>query len=139
MAGVDTGEPLPGVQGYSPQEAAVMEPQTTIQGMVAKHTGEEPFALPDRVLKSATAKQDLVVPLCFLTNGDTTGGSSGSPVLDGEGNLAGVNFDRVWENIAGDFGWTPNYSRNISVDSRFILWLLKNVEDADELLIELTK
>lgn len=124
------------VTGYSPQEAAIMEPQTTIKGMVAKHTGEEPFHLPERVLVQARAEEK-AVPLCILTNGDTTGGSSGSPVLDGEGKLIGVNFDRVWENIAGDFGWTPEYSRNISIDARFVLWLLKEVERADALLKEL--
>jgi hypothetical protein len=125
------------VQGYSPQEAIIMEPRTTIKGMVAKHSGEEPFDLPDRVRTAAGAEKE-TVPLCFLSNGDTTGGSSGSPILNGEGKLVGVNFDRVWENVAGDFGWTSNYSRNISVDVRFVLWLLQNVENANELIAELT-
>ena len=125
------------IQGYSPQEAVVMDPQTTLKGAIAKHTGEVPFALPEAVLNIARDKNE-DVPVCFLANGDTTGGSSGSPILDGKGRLVGVNFDRVWENIAGDFGWTPNYSRNIGADVRYLLWLLKNVEKADSLVNELT-
>ena len=125
------------VKGYSPEEAVIMEPQTTTKGMAAKHTGEQPFALPEKLLKRVVEEKD-DVPVCFLTNGDTTGGSSGSPILDGQGNLVGVNFDRVWENVAGDFGWNPSYSRNIGVDVRFVLWLLENVEHATELVGELT-
>ena len=53
------------------------------------------------------------VPLCFLSNADTTGGNSGSPVLDGEGRLIGLNFDRVYENIAGDYGYNLQRSRNV--------------------------
>jgi hypothetical protein len=125
------------IQGYSPEEAVRMEPQTTIKGMAAKHTGEEPFDLPERMLQAAIAEEK-EVPLCFLANGDTTGGSSGSPILSGNGKLVGVNFDRVWENVAGDFGWTPTYSRNIGVDARFVLWMLREVEGAKELVAELT-
>ena len=126
------------VTGYSPQESVVMEPQTTLEGMVAKHTGEPPFDLPKKVLDAAATEKSQNVPLCLLTNGDTTGGSSGSSILNGEGKLVSVNFDRVWENIAGDFGWTSRYSRNISVDTRFLIWLLQKVEKADALVAELT-
>jgi Peptidase S46 len=126
------------VEGYSPEEAVTMSPRTTIQGMVAKNTNEEPFAMPERVLKIAVGEKENI-PICFLTNGDTTGGSSGSPTLNGRGELVGVNFDRVWKNIAGDFGWNPDYSRNINVDIRFILWMLYKVEKAETLLKELTQ
>jgi len=73
----------------------------------------------------------------FLADGDTSGGNSGSPVVDGRGRLVGVNFDRVWENVAGDFGFNPAVSRNISVDIRYLLWMLRDVERADGLLREL--
>ena len=63
--------------------------------------------------------------------------NSGSPVVDGRGRLVGVNFDRVWENVAGDFGFDPAVSRNISVDIRYLLWQLDRVEHADGLLREL--
>ena len=56
---------------------------------------------------------------------DTTSGSSGSPVLNSRGELVAVNFDRVWENVAGDFGYNPEVSRNVSADVRYLLWLLE--------------
>ena len=64
------------------------------------------------------------VPVCFLADADTTGGNSGSPVLNARGELVGVNFDRVWENVANDFGYNPEVARNVSVDVRFLLWVL---------------
>ena len=79
----------------------------------------------------------LVVPIAFLADGDTTGGNSGSPVINGKGELVGFNFDRVWENVAGDFGFNPAVSRNVSVDIGYMLWLLRDVEKADALLKEL--
>ena len=65
------------------------------------------------------------VPVCFLADGDTTSGSSGSPVLNGRGELVGVNFDRVWENVANDFGWNQDVGRIIAVDVRYLLWALE--------------
>ena len=59
------------------------------------------------------------VPVDFLADCDTTGGNSGSPVIDGEGRLVGVNFDRVWENVANDFGYNPDVARNVSADVRY--------------------
>ena len=70
-------------------------------------------------------------------NGDTTGGNSGSPVLNGRGELVGLNFDRVWENVAGDYGWNARYSRNVGVDIRFVLFMLREVDGAAPLLAEL--
>ena len=77
------------------------------------------------------------VPVCFLANGDTTGGNSGSPVINGSGELVGLNFDRAFESVSGDYGWNPNRSRNISVDIRFVLWVLEDVFPAPALLREL--
>ena len=133
------------VTGYSPREALVATPQTTLGGQLAKVTGEAPFTMPGRVqeLAEAAAKTywadpDLGdLPINFLGNGDTTGGNSGSPVINGRGELVGLNFDRVWENIAGDFGYNPARSRNVMVDVRYLLWLLDKVEDAGPLLSEL--
>ena len=133
------------IAGYSPREALVAAPQTTLTGQLAKLTGSPPFTLPERVLAQAggaaqsywsdPALGDL--PINFLANGDTTGGNSGSPVINGRGELVGLNFDRVWENIAGDFGYNPARSRNVIVDLRYMLWLLDRVEDAGPLLAEL--
>jgi hypothetical protein len=132
------------VRGYEPRDGVFFTPHTTLSGVVAKHTGEEPFDVPESVLESAKsagsdwADPDLGdVPVCFLADGDTTGGNSGSPVVNGRGEMVGVNFDRVWENVANDFGYNPDIARNVSVDVRYMLWILDEVLDARELLEEL--
>lgn len=133
------------VMGYSPRDGVWYTPFTTLEGMVAKHTGEEPFDAPDRVLEAAgkrtfgswTAAGLDQVPVNFLADLDTTGGNSGSPVLNGRGELVGVNFDRVWENVANDFGFNPAIARNVTADVRYLLWMLDQIEDADVLLREL--
>ncbi|KFE63308.1 S46 family peptidase [Hyalangium minutum] len=133
------------VQGYSPRDGVIYTPQTTLTGMVAKHTGAEPFNVPAKVLAAVEAKKlgpwvDPAlkdVPVDFLADADTTGGNSGSPTVNGKGELVGVNFDRVWENVANDFGYNPDVARNVNVDVRYVLWMLDQVEDADALLREL--
>jgi len=133
------------VEGYSPREAMMATPQTTLQGQLAKVTGVAPFDMPQRIVDLAGEAAKTYwsdprlgdVPIDFLANGDTTGGNSGSPVINGRGELVGLNFDRVWENIAGDFGYNPARSRNVVVDLRYLLWLLDRAEDAGELLAEL--
>ncbi|MBP7147419.1 MAG: S46 family peptidase [Acidobacteria bacterium] len=133
------------VKGYSPRDGIFMLPQTTLDGMLEKHTGVAPFNLPARVRDAARtaefgrwAQDDLGgIPVDFLADSDTTGGNSGSPVVNGRGELVGLNFDRVWENIAGDYGWSPVYSRHVSVDVRFLMWFLERVDHADNLLQEI--
>jgi len=135
------------VGGYSPRDAVFMEPRTTLSGMAAKVTGEEPFEAPDALLAARSATPDSRwfdralgdVPVCFLADADTTGGNSGSPVLDGRGRLVGVNFDRVWENVANDFGYNPDVARNITVDVRYMLWVLETLHprESGALLAEL--
>lgn len=133
------------VQGYSPRDGLVATPQTTVAGQLAKHTGHEPFDLPAGVREAAAGAPQTYwsdpdlgdVPVDFLSNGDTTGGNSGSPVIDGQGRLVGLNFDRVWENIAGDYGYDVDRSRNVIVDVRYLLWVLDEVADAGPLLAEL--
>lgn len=133
------------VRGYSPQEGLIATPHTSVAGQVAKHTGEDPFDLPQAVRDAAPKAKNTYwadpaledVPVCFLASGDTTGGNSGSPVVDGKGRWVGLNFDRVWENIAGDFGYAIDRSRNVIVDIRYILWLIDDVYGADGLIDEL--
>ncbi len=126
------------VKGYSPREAVVMLPNTTLAGMIAKDTGQEPFDVPQRVRDVYASGKFAQVPVDFLADCDTTGGNSGSPLIDGKGRLVGVNFDRVWENVANDFGYNPEVARNVSVDVRYLLWLLTSVEKAPGLVTELT-
>ncbi len=133
------------VKGYSPRDGVEMMPQTTLSGMVAKHTGKEPFIAPAKLLDAAKAgklgrwKDAKLndVPVDFLSDCDTTGGNSGSPSIDATGKLVGVNFDRVWENVANDFGYNPDVARNVNADARYALWQLEEVEGATELLKEL--
>jgi hypothetical protein len=127
------------VKGYGPRDGVWYTPQTTLAGVLEKHTDAEPFDVPDPVLAAAQSAGSaaLRVPVNFLADADTTGGNSGSPVVNGRGELVGVNFDRVWENVANDFGYNPEVARNISVDVRYLLWMLRDVEKATELLQEL--
>jgi hypothetical protein len=124
------------VKGYSPNDGIFYTPQTTLAGMIAKHTGEEPFVVPQFILEAAKTAEMEKIPVDFLADADTTGGNSGSPVVNGRGELVGLNFDRVWENVANDFGYNPDVARNISVDIRFFEWLLR-VQHADGILKEL--
>lgn len=135
------------VKGYSPKDGVLMEPHTTVAGIVEKNTGEEPFDAPEKLLAAAQKAPESPfadpelgdVPVCFLSDADTTGGNSGSPVVNGRGELVGVNFDRVWENVANDFGYNPDIARNISVDVRYLLWFLgiEHGEAARPLLTEM--
>lgn len=135
------------VEGYSPHDGIQMEPQTRVAGVVEKQTGKEPFDAPEALLAAAARAPASPwadprlhdVPVCFLADADTTGGSSGSPVLNGRGELVGVNFDRVWENVANDFGYDPEVARTVSVDVRYLLWVLSALEGeaAQPLLREL--
>ncbi|HSP86809.1 MAG TPA: S46 family peptidase, partial [Ignavibacteriaceae bacterium] len=77
------------------------------------------------------------VPVAILYNTDTSGGNSGSPVLDAYGQLVGVNFDRAFEATINDFAWSPLYSRSIGVDIRYILFVVQKVGNADFLLEEM--
>ncbi|MCC6337432.1 MAG: S46 family peptidase [Myxococcales bacterium] len=133
------------VRGYSPRDGVTMEAQTSLAGVLEKHTGVEPFDVPLKIREAVAAKKPARfvdprlkdVPVDFLADCDTTGGNSGSPVIDGQGRLVGVNFDRVWENVANDFGYNPAVARNVSADVRYLLWLLAEVEGAGDLLKEL--
>jgi hypothetical protein len=113
--------------------------------VVEKHTGEEPFDVPDDLLAAAPSAPSSRwadprlrdVPVAFLADADTTGGNSGSPVVNARGELVGVNFDRVWENVANDFGYNPDVARNISADVRYMLWMLEALRgDAARALLE---
>ena len=133
------------VTGYRPKDGVWHTPLTTLTGLLVKVTDEEPFDVPASVTEVIREKSfgrfaDEAlgdVPVCFLSNADTTGGNSGSPALDAKGRLVGLNFDRVYENIAGDYGYNPELSRNIMVEVRSILWYLDRVVAADHLLKEM--
>ena len=133
------------VQSYSPADAIVKTPITTLNGLLEKTTGEEPYISPPAVLQAAKANKfgafaspNLgTVPVAFLYSTDTTGGNSGSPVLNARGELVGVNFDRTFEATINDFAWDQRYSRSIGVDVRFVLWITGEVYGAKHLIEEM--
>ena len=77
------------------------------------------------------------IPVGLLYNMDTTGGNSGSPILDAKGRLIGVNFDRAYEATINDYAWNKDYSRSIGVDIRYVLWITQKLAGADFLLEEM--
>ncbi|MCB2204744.1 S46 family peptidase [bacterium] len=134
------------IRGYAPADATYYYPQTTLTGVMEKNTGEEPFNAPERLVELYNtgaydkAFEDKVledVPVGMLYNMDTTGGNSGSPVLNARGELVGVNFDRAYEATVNDYQWSETYSRSIGVDIRYVLFIAKYLGEADFLLREL--
>jgi hypothetical protein len=133
------------VRRYSPEDAVIKTPITTLSGVIDKTTGVEPFVTPEAVLVKYKSrefgsffnKQLNDVPVAILYDTDTTGGNSGSPIFNGKGNLVGVNFDRCFEATINDFAWNQSYSRSIGVDIRYVLWITGPVYGANRLLTEM--
>ncbi len=133
------------VDGFSPRDGVQYTPVTTVAGIVEKHTGQVPFDAP-RPLLDAIAKgdfagtQDPVLKtqtVDFLTDLDTTGGNSGSPVLNARGELIGLNFDSNWEAVSASWMFDPRYKRAVHVDMRYLRWLMAKVYPAPHLLEEM--
>ncbi len=125
------------VGGYAPEDGLIATPFTTLAGFAAK-AGEAPFDAPEALVEAAKAGPSSPwavsslgdVPVDLLADLDTTGGNSGSPVLDAQGQLAGLLFDGVWESVANDYVYDPATNRSIVVDLRAIGWLLGQTEGA---------
>lgn len=133
------------VSPLAPRDAVDYRPLTTVAGIVEKHTGVVPFDAP-RPLLEAIAKGDFgstadpqlkTQTVNFMTNLDTTGGNSGSPVLDAQGRLIGLNFDSNWEAVSASWMFDPRYKRAIHVDMRYLRWILAKVYPAHWLLKEM--
>ena len=133
------------IRGYSPRDAVYYAPFTTLRGMIEKNRGEDPYDAPEPLVKAYAAGEptpytnpDLGdVPIDMLYDMDTTGGNSGSPVLNSRGELVGLNFDRTYEATINDYAWSSSYSRSIGLDVRFILWVLDKISGAKDLLKEM--
>ncbi len=133
------------IRGYSPRDAVYAEPITTTTGVLEKTTGQDPFDTPQKLIDLIKAKNFgrfehpklKSVPVAILYNMDTTGGNSGSPILNARGELVGINFDRAFEATINDYAWSEDYSRSIAVDIRYVLWITQKFGGAEYLLEEM--
>jgi Peptidase S46. len=133
------------VKGYYPRDATYYNSQTTLDGVMEK---EDPtnweFVVPERLKELYNNKDfgryampDGRMPVNFCATTHSTGGNSGSPVLNAKGELIGINFDRNWEGVGGDIQYLPDYQRSIIVDIRYVLFIIDKYAGADYLLKEM--
>ena len=126
------------VAGYEPYDAAYYYPVSTLKGIIEKDNPDIfdyniPQVLRDIYAEGGHEDQ----PVCFLATNHTTGGNSGSPVLNADGNLIGINFDRVWEGTMSDIVYDPEICRNISLDIRYLLFVVEQIGHASYLFDEM--
>ncbi|WP_137173444.1 S46 family peptidase [Massilia sp. HP4] len=134
------------VSPFSPRDGLVKGPFTTVEGILEKETGKDPFIVPAPLKEAIQARRYGVfkdaalgtVPVNFLSSADTTGGNSGSAVMNKNGELIGLNFDSTYESITKDWYFDTAITRAIHVDIRYMLWVMKEVDHADNLLKEMT-
>jgi hypothetical protein len=135
------------VASYKPRDAVQYDYVTTLSGMLAKYIpGDYEFDLPENFLKAAKSKDfgqykdarknDIVT--CFITTNDITGGNSGSPVINGNGELIGLAFDGNYEALSHKIAFDKDLNRTICVDIRFVLWCVDKLGGAQNIIKELT-
>jgi hypothetical protein len=132
------------LEGSSPTDGMAYTEHTTLDGIIAKYnTGNPDFELLPRMLEMHKNKdygdyaQDGELWICFTGSNHTTGGNSGSPVIDAKGNLMGLNFDRTWESTMSDYMFDPNRCRNVVVDIRYVMWVMDKYAGAKHLVDEM--
>ncbi|MCE5347073.1 MAG: S46 family peptidase [Bacteroidales bacterium] len=134
------------IQDYDPRDAVTYKYYSTLQGIVEKYKpGDYEFDAPSRLLDLNKKKEygrygssRGYMPACFLTTNDITGGNSGSPVMNGNGELIGLAFDGNWESMSGDIAYEPELQRTIVVDIRYVLWVMDVYAGATHLVNEMT-
>lgn len=132
------------VTGYSPSDAVTYDYITYLEGVMEKYVPNDyEFDVPAK-LRELYEKKDYGIygvngkmPVCFIATNHTTGGNSGSPAIDAQGNLIGLNFDRVWEGTMSDIHYDPKICRNIMVDIRYVLFIIDKYAGAGYLLNEM--
>lgn len=134
------------VGSYNPRDGVLYKETTTVQGYLEKEIpNDDEFHVPARMKELIQARDfgryadengDLIT--CFISNNDITGGNSGSPVINANGELIGCAFDGNWEAMSGDLAFEPEIQRTISVDIRFVLWVVDKYAGATHLIDEMT-
>ena len=132
------------VKGYSPKDATIYTPVTYLDGAMEKYIpGDYEFDMPAKLIDLYKKKdygqysENGKMPVCFIATNHTTGGNSGSPAIDANGNLIGLNFDRVWEGTMSDIYYDPSICRNVMVDIRYVLFIIDKFAGAKNLIEEL--
>ena len=133
------------VKGYHPRDCVYYTHQTTLDGVMEKEDSTNwEFVVPQKLKDLYRAKdfgryatKDGRMPVAFCATTHTTGGNSGSPVMNANGELIGINFDRNWEGVGGDIEYLPDYQRSIIVDIRYVLFLIEKYGEAEGLLQEM--
>lgn len=133
------------VKGYEPRDGVAYKYFTTLEGIMEKENpGNDEFTVPEKLKELHRRKDygiygmDGIMPVCFTASNHTTGGNSGSPVINGDGHLIGTNFDRNWEGTMSDIMYDPEMCRNISVDIRYTLFIIDKFAGAGHLIDEMT-
>ena len=133
------------VKGYKPRDAVYYNPVSYLEGVIEKYVpGDYEFDVPKKLQDLYIAKDygqyadsNGKLPICFLGTNHTTGGNSGSPAIDAQGNLIGLNFDRVWEGTMSDYNYDADICRNIMVDIRYVLFIVDKYAGAKNLIKEM--
>ncbi len=132
------------VNGYQPKDAVYYQPVSYLNGVMEKYKpGDYEFDIPKKLIDLYQNKDFGVygengkMPVNFIGTNHTTGGNSGSPVIDAHGNLIGLNFDRVWEGTMSDYNYDPAICRNIMVDARYILFIIDKYAEAERIIKEM--
>jgi hypothetical protein len=132
------------VKGYSPADAVYYTPVSSLEGIIQKDNPDiYDYNIPQKLRDLYAAKdygrweENGSVPVAFIATNHTSGGNSGSPVLDADGNLIGVNFDRVWEGTMSDVVYDAEICRNISLDIRYALFVMDKLAGAKHLVEEM--
>jgi len=132
------------VKGYEARDAVTYDSYTYLDGVMEKYKpGDYEFDVPEKLRALYQAKDygpyavNGKLPVCFIAANHTTGGNSGSPALDANGYLIGLNFDRVWEGTMSDINYDPSICRNIMVDIRYVLFIIDKFAGAKHLINEM--